>query len=126
MRRFFIVVGLSALVVAAIAWGAPKQVGGIAGPGALAVSYTGQAGNKYCFQCPNQGARFRPGCSARRDAGVSCVNDAGPAVDGGPGDLVVEFGAVSDPFCFQLGAGEDKFWLRSTDAGSLSCSVLTP
>lgn len=126
MRRFYVVVSLSALVVAAIAWAAPKQVGGISCPGALACAYTGQKGGQYLVQCPGQGVRIRPGCSARNDAGVSCVNDAGPAVDGGPGDLVLEFANGGDPFPFPLGTNEDKIWVRSTDAGSPVCTIFTP
>lgn len=125
MKRFLAVVGLSALVVAGIAIAAPKQVGGIAGPGALHACYTGQKGGQYLLQC-STAVYFRPSCSTRADAGVTCVNDAGAAVDGGPGDLIIDFSNSKDPYPIPLGTNEDKICARTTSGAALSCSVFTP
>lgn len=126
MRRAFIAV-VAVGVLASLAWAAPRQVGGIAGPGALAGKYCGQKGADLLVQCLGRGVWLRPGCSARADGGASCVNDAGPAVDAGPGDLFVEFGGGGgDPFPFPLGANEDCVWARTNDGGLLSCSILAP
>ena len=126
MRRVLAFAAVVAL--ASLAWAAPKQVGGIAGSGLLAGKFTGQKGGKYLVQCVNPplGVWLRPGCSTRADGGASCVADAGPAVDAGPGDLFVDFAGNADPFMFQLGPNEDLIWARSVDAGTLRCSIFAP
>lgn len=102
----------------------PRQVGGTTGP--LARAFIGAPGGRYWMQGFNQGVYVRAGCPARADGGANCVNDAGPGVDGGPGDMVIEFGANSDPFPIQLAASEDRIWTRTTDGGNNNVGFYAP
>lgn len=101
----------------------PRQVGGTTGP--LARAFIGAPGAGYLMQCNNQGVYVRAGCAGRADGGSNCVNDAGPGVDGGPGDLVVEFPSWG-VFPIRLAASEDRIWTRSTDGGNNGCGFYAP
>lgn len=128
MKRFLPFALPAAVVALALYWGTadagPRQVGATTGP--LARSFVTAPGAGLLMQCQNQGVYVRAGCAGRADGGSNCVNDAGPAVDGGVGDLVVEFGASADPFPIRLSASEDRIWTRSTDGGNNACGFYLP